>query len=182
MTRSARARAAAVLPLCLLVAGTAASTVQREQVVVDMTGVVFALEVAGSAEPGWRPTEVDWRSGGEPLEVDVDDPVPASQVDLRVAVRNTAGTAAGVVLSLRDPDPTGPEDLFEALHVEVSEDGVLLGEGTASAVAVPLPGDLAAARVEERVVDLTIHLPITGDRRWADARTGLQVVVDGTSR
>jgi hypothetical protein len=180
-----RRTAAVAAPLGLLVALTAAQIVHRSDTAVEFTGVTFALEAAGSATPGWVPAEPDWHPSTEPVLVEVPDdtPVPGGTVDVRVAVRNTAGVPAAAVVTLSDPDPSaGAPDLFGALHVQIAEDGVVLAEGPAPEVLAVLPGDLPADRQGHRVLDVRVQTPATGDDRWAGVRTGVQVVVEGTTR
>ncbi|GIG36585.1 hypothetical protein [Cellulomonas pakistanensis] len=179
-----RRTAAMAVPLGLLVALTAAQLVHRDDTTVELAGVTFDLEAAGSATPGWVPAEADWHPSTRPVQVEVPDdtPAPGGTVDVRVAVRNASGVPAAAVVALADPDPTGPGDLFDALHVRIAEDGVLLAEGPAPEVLAALPGDLPAERRGHRVLDVTVRTPATGDDRWAGVRTGVQVVVEGTSR
>lgn len=183
MSMRYRRRAALAVPLCLLVGLTAAQVVDRQDVVVQFDGVRFALESAGSAEPGWQPSPSDWHASAEVVSVDVPDdtPAPGSPIDLRIAVRNTSGTAASVAVSLVDPDPVHSA-LFDALQVQISENGTVLAEGSAADVMAVLPGGLAPDRAEERVLDIRIVIPVTGDDRWAGVRTGVQVQIQGTSR
>lgn len=180
-----RRTAAFAVPLGLLVALTAAQVAHRSDTAVEFTGVTFALEVAGSSTAGWEPAEPDWQPSTRPVTVELQDhtPVPGGTVDVRVAVRNTAGVPAGAVLTLSDPDPSvaGP-DLFDALHAQVLEDEVVLAEGPASEVLAVLPGDLGADRQDHRVLDIRLRTPVTGDDRWAGVRTGVQVQIDGTTR
>lgn len=180
-----RRTAAFAVPLGLLVALTAAQVVHRSDTAVEFTGVTFALEAAGSATAGWEPAEQDWHPSSQPVTVEVPDhtPAPGGTVDVRVAVRNTAGVPAGAVVRLSDPDPrTDGPDLFDALHVQIAEDGVLLVEGPAPDVLAVLPGDLAADRQGHRVLDIRVQTPATGDDRWAGVRTGVQVQIEGTTR
>lgn len=199
-----RRPAALALPVCLLIGLTAAQVVTRDDVVVELDGVTFALETAAivdrgvpnRAVDGWRPAAGDWRSGDEPwtLALPTDTPAPGEPVRFRVAVRNASGAPAGVVLSLAaaddgaDPGPTADPtadpagDLFDHLHVTLSEDGVVLADGPAPTVLAALPGDLAPDRAEVRLVDVAIATPVTGDDRWVDARTRVQLVVTGESR
>lgn len=179
-----RGPAALALPVCLLIGLTAAQLTHSSDVTVEFDPVTFALESAGSAEPGWQPADGDWQSGDRPVTVDLaeDTPAPGRPVEVRVAVRNTAGVPAEVVLSLVDPDPV-PGDLFQALEAEVVEDdGTVIAAGPAAGLRLPLAGELAPDRQEARVLVVRIHLPVTGDDRWAGARTGVQVVFDGMSR
>jgi hypothetical protein len=179
-----RRTAALAVPLGLLVALTAAQLVHRDETAVELAGVTFDLEAAGSATPGWLPAEADWHPSDLPVQVEVPDhtPAPGGTVDARVAVRNASGVPAAVVVRLADPDPTGAGDLFGALHVQIVEDGVLLAEGRAPDVLAELAGEVPADRQGHRVLDVRIQTPATGDDRWAGVRTGVQVVVQGTSR
>lgn len=171
------------LPLCLLIGLTGATRVTRDDVRIDLDGVRFALEVAAGTAPDWSPAAGDWHPSTEPVTVDLEDdtPVPGAPVDVRLALRNTSGVPARVALALADPGGGDPA-LFAALDVEVSEDGVLLASGHPADVLVDLPGDVAADRAEVRVLDLRLRTPVSGDDRWAGSRTGVQVVVQGTSR
>lgn len=45
-----------------------------------------------------------------------------------------------------------------------------------------LPGAVGPHGSDVRVLDLSLTLPATGDGRWAGARTGVQVLLEGTSR
>jgi hypothetical protein len=187
-----RRAAAVALPVCLLVALTAAQVVTRDDVVVRFDGVTFALETAATtdgilnraAAADWQPAEDDWRSSAEPwtLALPTEIPAPGEPVRLRVAVRNASGTPAAVVLSVADPDPDGPGDLFGSLHVTLSEGGTVLADGPAATVLAALPGEMAPDRAEVRVVDVALSTPVTGDDRWAAARTAVQLVVAGESR
>jgi hypothetical protein len=179
-----RRTAALAVPLGLLVALTAAQLVHRDETAVEFAGVTFDLEAAGSSTPGWVPAETDWLPSTQPVQVEVPDhtPAPGGTVDARVAVRNASGVPAAAVVRLSDPDPTGAGDLFDALHVQIAEDGVVLAEGLAPDVLAELAGDLPADRQGHRVLDVRIQTPATGDDRWAGVRTGVQVVIQGTSR
>lgn len=186
MRTTTRRAAVLALPLCLLVGLTAARVVGTDEVRVDFEGVTFALESAGSSTPGWRPAAADWHASDAAWTLDLatGELVPGGSVDVRVAVRNTSGTDATVVLALGDPDPaTSPgTDLFGALEAAVREDGAVLASGPAGAVRVTLPGAVGPHGSDVRVLDLSLTLPATGDGRWAGARTGLQVLLEGTSR
>lgn len=179
-----RRTAALAVPLSLLVTVTGAQPVHRDETAVEFAGVTFDLEVAGSSAPGWVPVEADWHPSDRPVEVQVADHTPAAGgvIDVRVAVRSAAAVPATAVVVLSDPDPTGAGDLFEALHVRIAEGGVLLAEGPAPAVLAELAGEVPADRQGHRVLDLRIQTPATGDDRWAGVRTGVQVLVQGTSR
>ncbi|GEL48408.1 hypothetical protein CHO01_35240 [Cellulomonas hominis] len=185
MRTTTRRAAVLALPLCLLVGLTAARVVGTDEVRVDFEGVTFALESAGSGSPGWRPAAADWHASDAAWTLDLasDELAPGGSVDVRVAVRNTSGTDATVVLALADPDPTSPgTDLFGALEAAVREDGALLASGPAGAVRVTLPGAVGPHGSDVRVLDLSLTLPATGDGRWVGARTGVQVLLEGTSR
>lgn len=180
MRTSHRRAAAFGVPLCLLVAITAAGIVDHDDVQVDFTGVTFALESAAGTTAGWVPTAADWRPSTETWTVDLaeDTLAPGGTFDVRVAVRNVSGTPAAVVLALADPDPQ-PTDLFDGLTVSLSEAGTPLASGPAGAVRVLLPGTVGPGGTDVRVFDLRLTLPAEaapGDR------TGVQVLLEGSSR
>lgn len=178
-----RRYAAAALPVCMIIGLTAAQLVQRHDVEVDMRGVAFSLESAGSTQPGWVPQEHDWHSSDDLVVLEMLDDTPAVGVPitLRVAVRNSAGVPADVVASFTDGG-AGDRDFFEALQVEVTEGGVTLGEGSAAELRVALPGPVLADRAEPRVLDISVTTPISGDSRWVDSRTDLHLQLDGMTR
>lgn len=181
--RRARTTALLGLPLCLLIALTAARVVGTDEVRVDFTGVTFALESAGSTEPGWQPQPTDWRSSDAVWTLDLDGGTvsPDAPLELRVAVRNTSGTDATVVLAVVDPDPSGDDDLFGSLLVTVREGGIVLATGPAASLQATLPGTVGPHGQDVRVLDLTLTalaLPEAG----TTARTGVQVQLQGTSR
>lgn len=180
MRASLRRAAVLAVPVCLLVAVTAAQVVEREDVRVEFTGVTFALESAAGATADWQPAAADWHPSTAPWDLVLADDTlpPGGTLDVRVAVRNASGTPADVVLDLVDPDPeTG--DLFAALQVTVAEDGTVLAAGPADTIRVPLAGEVGADRADERVLDLSITLPLNTMPDW---RTGVQVAFEGTSR
>jgi hypothetical protein len=181
--RRVRTAAALALPLCLLVGLTAARVVGSDTVRVDFTGVTFALESAGSTEAGWTPVAADWRSSDAAWTLDLADDVllPGTPLDLRVAVRNTSGTDATVVVGLTDPDPAGTGDLFDALELTVREDGTVLATGPAASLRVTLPEPVGPRGEDVRVLDLALTLPAPGTGTGMP-RTGVQVVLEGTSR
>ncbi len=170
------------LPLVLLVTLSAAQIVHRDETVVELDGVTFALEVTASAEPGWTPTEADWLPSTEPVLVELPEHLPpGGEVEVRVAVRNTADVPAGIVVMMVDPDPQDA-DLFEVLEIELREDGDLLASAPAPELLLEVPGHVPAAREDHRVIDVLVRTPVSGDDRWAGARTGLLVLVEGATR
>lgn len=173
--------AARAVPLCLLVGITTAQVVRSDDVRIDFDGVTFALEVARSDAPDWRPAPADWLPTDRTWTVELTDdtPDPGAPVDIRVAVRNVSGTPATVAVSLADPDPTA-DDLFDALQVTVSEEGRTLATGSAADLRVTLPEPVGPHGADERVLDVRVDAP--DDDRWAEARTGLEVLLTGTSR
>ncbi|VTR76312.1 hypothetical protein [Cellulomonas hominis] len=173
--------AARALPLCLLVGITAAQVVRTDDVRIEFDGVTFALEVAGSTSPGWEPAPSDWRPTTGTWTLGLADDVlePGAALDLRVAVRNVSGAPAAVVVSLADPDPAAG-DVFGALDVTVSESGRTLASGPASSLRVALPDLVAPDAADERVLDVRVTTP--DGAGWSGARTGVQLVVEGTSR
>lgn len=182
--RTPRSRAAALAaPLCLLVALTAAQVVDRDDVRIDFDGTTFAIEAAGSTSPGWQPGDVDWHSSTDAWTVDLahDVLVPGVPLELRVAVRNVSGTPAAVDVAFDDTAPAS-DGFFDSLHVVVRDEGRVLAAGPAHAVRATLPGDVGPHGADVRVLDVEITSPATGDDRWAGARTGLQVLLEGTSR
>lgn len=185
--RRGRTAAALALPLCLLVGLTAARVVGTDEVRVDFTGVTFALESAGSTATGWTPTAADWRSSDTAwtLELADDVLVPGTPLDVRVAVRNTSGTDATVVVGLDDPDPTGAGDLFDTLELTVRENGTVLATGPARSLQATLPEPVGPRGEDVRVLDLTLVLPASGTPSGTGtvtSRTGVQVRLEGTSR
>jgi hypothetical protein len=173
--------AARAVPLCLLVGITAAQVVRSDDVRIEFDGVTFALEVASSDAPGWRPAAADWLPTDRTWTVDLTDQAtdPGAPVDVRVAVRNVSGTPATVALWLADPDPVA-DDLFDALQVTVSEAGRTLATGSAANLRVSLPEPVGPHGADERVLDVRVDAP--DDDRWTDVRTGLELVLAGTSR
>jgi hypothetical protein len=167
--------------LCLLVGITAAQVVRSDDVRIEFDGTAFALEVARSDAPGWRPAPPDWLPTDRTWTVDLTDEAgpPGAPVDVRVAVRNVSGAPATVVVSLADPDPVAG-DLFDALRVTLSEDGRTLATGTAAELRATLPEPVGPHGADERVLDVRVEVP--DDDRWSDVRTGLELVLTGTSR
>ncbi|GEM_PF-1289805 len=183
--RRGRSAGLLALPLCLLVGLTAARVVGTDAVRVDFTGVTFALESAGSTVPGWAPGSDDWRSSGTAWTLDLADDVlvPGTPLVVRVAVRNTSGTDATVVVSLTDPDPAGSGDLFDSLELTVRENGVVLATGPARSLRATLPATLGPRGEDVRVLDLALTLPASGTPAGTqNPRTGVQVRLEGTSR
>lgn len=171
---------------------TAAVVVDTDEVAIGFTPPPgHDLVVAGSAEPGWEPSEADWDQGRPTAYVVAAgsaDVGPGGSLHLRLAARHGAeDVAARVRLEVDDPDDQGARtdpatgtrvELFDQLHVVVADaaSGEVLvdaGPGSDRATRTHL-WDEPWEHGETRVLDVTVSVPVGLGDAWQGAATGLR--------
>ncbi|MDR1710516.1 MAG: hypothetical protein LBR58_01430 [Propionibacteriaceae bacterium] len=180
---------------------TDAAVVGSQTIQVHGNGVRFSIETAAGTRADWQPGPADWKPSSQRVTIKLcDEPQyplgPGQQVSVRVAARTTAAVPAALIVEARDPDPLGPAldpatgtylELFDQLHVTVSEAGQTFFDGPATALVGVDLGELAPrpqadSPAHGRLFDLTVSVPESVDNRWQGAATGFQVLLRGVSK